>query len=220
MPQNKDSQPPKVMTWAKATPILVIAFIFDAIRFMFDMFWFFGPIFAAVLCINGANTSLETSLGDTGGQVVAAICGGVAVAGGIVASPVLISFGVVMAMAVGFAGWIMLGLITMMTNARMFKENAGNLLWFVGGLMMSEVPIINGLPAFTVSMARMYHNQIKKEKAALKAYTATRAAELAQERQQQMAQLTQVQNRQAIQMQEAANEEQYDEIPEEAREAA
>lgn len=161
MPQNSsNSKPPEVMTWGKAVPTLIVCALVDALRFMFEMFWFFGPAIAALYC--------TSKVGDVIGTVAGGLlCGGAAAAAGTAAVAVIGPFGIMMAMATGFAGWLLVGLGTYMFNSRLFKENG---LLFAGSLLVSELPLVGALPALTVIMWRMYHNQIKKEKAALKKY--------------------------------------------------
>lgn len=181
MPQKKNSQePPRVMTWMKALPVLVACLIFDALRFMFNQFWFFGPV------LIGIGTS--AMVGGVTGKVAGVIAGGASVLG----APELQVFGIVMAMAVGLFGWCTVGLLLMITNARIFKENAGNALWFIASLGISEIPFIGALPALTGTVVKMYSTQIKKEKRALKQYEQQQATERLQERKQQIAELMQV----------------------------
>jgi hypothetical protein len=95
------------------------------------------------------------------------------------------AFGVIMAMTVGLMGWLAIGLMLIITNSRIFEENAGHALWFAGSLLISEIPIIGTIPALTIIVWRMYRVQIKKEAAALQKYESEQAAALAEERQQQ-----------------------------------
>lgn len=186
------------MTWTKALPILAISLIFDAVRLLFEMFWFFGPALAALYCtIQGSGTAVGAFAGVT---AVATICGGVAGVAGFFGAGAIEAFGVIMAIAVGLLGWMTVGLILIMTNARIFKENAGHSLWFIGSLLISEVPIIGALPALTGTTLKMYHAQIKKDKKALVAYEKRHADEQLQERRQQAAEL--MQSRDAEQAQE------------------
>lgn len=181
MPQKRNSQePPRVMTWMKASPVLILSFIFDALRFMFSQFWFFGPV------LIGIGTSAV--VGGVTGKVAGVIAGGASVLG----APELQIFGIVMAMAVGLLGWLTIGLLLIITNARIFKENAGNTLWFIASLGISEIPFIGALPALTGTVVKMYSTQIKKEKAMLRKYEKEQDAVQLQERKQQAAELMQV----------------------------
>lgn len=195
------------MSWGRAVPILLICAVFDALRFICEQFWFFGPAIATAYC-----TTKGIILGTACTTTVAAI--------GFFGSAAITAFGVIMAMAVGLFGWMTIGLALIMTNARIFKENASGALHFALGLLVSEIPIIGTLPAFTISVARMYHTQIKKEKEDLKQYEEERAAELqANERRER--QIMQMRATQQAQL-EATIEEQalQEEIPEEVRETA
>ena len=195
MPQKRNStEPPPVMTLGKAIPVLVIAVLFDALRIMFEFFWFFGPALAGVYCASEVSGVLGTAVGES-------LCGVGATAIGFFGAPAITMFGVVMAIAVGLLGWMTIGFILMLTNARIFKENA---LWFAGSLLISEVPLVGAIPAFSITMSRMYHRQIKSDKKALAQYEQSQQEERLQEQRQQGA-LAQANTAQ----QEAANEEAY-----------
>ena len=181
MPQKRNSQePPPAMTWAKASPVLVLCIIFDALRFMFNQFWFFGPVLIGI----GTSAVIDGAVG----KVAGVIAGGASVLG----APELQVFGIVMAMAVGLFGWLTIGLLLITTNTRIFKENAGNALWFIASLGISEIPFIGALPALTGTVLKMYGTQIKKEKRALKQYEQQQATERLQEQKQQAVELMQV----------------------------
>ncbi|MBU6491073.1 hypothetical protein KGQ25_02910 [Patescibacteria group bacterium] len=214
---SNDSQPPQAMTWAKALPILVIAGIFDALRFMFEQFWFFGPALAGV----GVAVATSGWVGSWVGGALGAATGAVL---GFFGGAALEIFGIVMAMAVGLLGWLTIGLLLMITNGRLFKEQAGNTIWFMFGLFISEIPIIGSLPGLTGVTFKMYHAQIREEKKALARYEKERVGMLQQEREARARQIMQVRAVQLAQaeQQEAMNEESYDdeEIPDEVREAA
>ena len=159
MPRKTNNKPPpEVMTWGKATPALVISVIFDALRLMFVGFIFFGPAMAGLYCDYKAGEWIGSAFGLT-----KTACATGAVALGFFGAPALIAFGTVMAMAVGFAGWLTVGGWLLATNSRIFKENA---LWFVGSLLFSEAPFIGAIPAITGAVWKMHSNQIKIEKAA------------------------------------------------------
>lgn len=231
MPQKRNNtEPPPVMTWGKALPILIIAAIFDALRIMCEQFWFFGPLLTAFYCTAKVSGVLGTTVGG-------ALCGVAATAAGVVGAGPLEVFGIVMAMAVGLFGWLTLLLLLMLMNGRIFKENAGNAIWFAASLLVSEAPLIGTIPAFIGITWRLYSTQIKNDKEALLKYEQQREAEQLQERNQQTAQLMQVRAAQQAQIEqqeaaneavyaEAANDEQYnetattEEIPEEERRAA
>lgn len=192
MPQKRNSsKPPEVMTWSKAGPVLVIAGIFDAVRLMFEMFWFFGPALAALYC----TVKASGAVGGLGG-LTAAVCGIAAGAAGSAGAPAIETFGVVMAMATGLIGWMVIGLFLLRSNPRIFTENKAAFLVFAGGLLVSEVPIVGSVPAMTIVLWRMYRMQIHKDKKVLQAYEKERAAEQLRER-QEAAQLMQMQQAQA-----------------------
>ena len=179
------------MTWAKASPVLIIAIIFDAVRCFFEMFWFFGPALAGVGCTFGVNGWIGTTLVTVGGKLVAVGCAALAGVLGFYGSGAIEAFGVVMALATGLIGWLTVGLILIITNARIFKENEGHALWFIVSLAISEVPIVGSLPGLTVIAVKMYSTQIKKDKAALKKYQKEREELQNQDRNQKIAEFMQ-----------------------------
>ena len=133
MPQKRNnSGPPEVMNWGKAMPILAIAGVFDAVRLMFEMFWFFGPALAALYC----TVKVSGAIGGAGG-LTAAVCGIAAGAAGVAGAPAIEIFGVVMAMATGLIGWMVIGLFLIRSNPRIFSANKSAFLVFAGGLLVS-----------------------------------------------------------------------------------
>ncbi|MFA6502842.1 MAG: hypothetical protein WCT45_01120 [Candidatus Paceibacterota bacterium] len=233
MPKNRNnpprraarSKPPETMTWGKAAPVLVVAGIFDLIRIFFEMLWFFGPALVGLYCAD--------KVGDVAvvGKALIAACTYGATTVGVVGAPAIEAFGVIMAIAVGFFGWLFIGFLLVIKNPRIFQKNAGNIAWFAGGLLVSEVPFVGVLPALTGTLLRLYAVQIKQEGAALKQYEKEQVAHELAERKRQAAELLQMQQRQQL----AANEEaasnvipfpsqeaapDEEEIPDEIRKAA
>lgn len=171
------------MTWGKASPVLIVCVVFDALRIFFEQFWFFGPALAAAAC-TGVVSSWVSSLGG----LTAATCTAAAGVLGYFGAAPIAAFGVIMAMAVGLMGWLAIGLILIMTNARIFEENAGHALWFAVSLLISEVPIVGTIPALTIIVWRMYRTQIKKEAVARRQYESEQAVALAEEREERQRQ--------------------------------
>ena len=161
--KTNDSGPPKVMTWGKAMPVLVLCVIFDALRAFFSMFWFFGPALAALYC----TSTTSGWVGSLGGLTTAACTAGAGALGFYGFVPAA-TFGTVMAMAVGLIGWLTVFLIQLINNAGIFKENFAMIIRILLGLLLSEIPIINALPSLTILNATMFHIQIKKGKEELK----------------------------------------------------
>ena len=218
------------MTWGKAAPVLVISAVFDAVSFMFDWFIFFGPALAAVTCTAVVSGPLSTwTLGAFGTKTAAFACVNVAGVAGFFGAGVIESFGIIMAMVTSFAGWLVILIILLVFNQRIFKENA---LWFGGSLLVSEIPLLGSLPVITFVVWRMFSNQIKTEKAAKAKWEKEQADAQKQERNQQVAQMMRVQQAQRAEQEaandarydqtEAANDERYsdDEIPDDVRKAA
>ena len=226
MPQNRNNtEPPEVMTRPKSMPVIVVAVLFDAIRAFFTLFWFFGPALAGVYC----TSKVSDWIGALGG-VTAAGCSAAAIAGGAAVSEFTTPLGVVMADAVGLAGFLILGLWIVMTNARILKAVASAPLQFAGAFAVGEIPFLGAFPVFAVILWRLYGAQIRSEKAAFAKWEKENASAQLQQRNQVAAQVMQIQAAQQAQFMEqeaaneavyaeAANDEQY-EIPEDEKMAA
>lgn len=202
MPRKRNNpEPPPVMTWKKASPVLGAAAVFDLLRIMFEQFWFFGPAILALYC----TTKVSGVVGATAGGWA---CSAVAAAAGVVGFAAIEVFGIVMAMAVGFAGWLVVGLFLVKWNPRIFKENATNVLWFGASLLISEVPIVGTLPALTGVTYKLYRTQIANDRRALAKYGQEQESARLQEKRQQDFELMQLAA--VRQAQEAANDAQYE----------
>jgi len=192
MSPSRSSSPPRVMMWGKAMPVIVIAVVFDLMRIFFQQFWFFGPAVAAVGCTAGVNSIVETTIAETAGKAVAIGCGAVAGAAGFYGVGVFETFGVIMAMAVGLAGFLTLGIWIAASDSRLFKVNKSGWLWLTGGLGVAEIPFIGTFPAFSVVLWILYRRQIKIEKAGLKRWQQEQAQLASQDRENQIAELMQM----------------------------
>jgi len=187
-----NAQPPEVMTWQKAIPVLIVAGIFDVARIFFEFFWFLGPALGAALCTaTTAETVSKVTLGIAGVKTAALVCSLATGALGVWAAPALTMFGVVMSMAFGFAGFMILGLLMMRNMPRMLKANTTGAIWLMGSFVMSEIPFLGALPAFTLTLFKLYRTQIKVEKAAFKKFKTSQQTTQLQEQQQQLLQMQQ-----------------------------
>ncbi len=174
---------PPVMTWGKAAPIIVVAVIFDALRFMCDQAWFFGPALAALYCTAKVSGILSTyTFGLLGTGTAAAACVTVAGVVGAAGVAAVEAAGTVLALAIGLLGWLTVTLFLVLTDSRIFKTDKSSLLWLVGGLFIAEVPFINMLPGLTGTTIKLFATQIRKEKAAHADWARANAARLATER--------------------------------------
>lgn len=211
MPQKNNSpEPPPVMTWTRASWFLAAAIISDLLRIMFEQFWFFGPALATAYCTVKVGSVVGSTIGGW-------LCGPAALAAGIFGFAAIEVFGIVMAMAVGLAGWLVVFGLLMFFNRRIFLENSGNMLFFGASLLVSEVPLIGTIPAISLILWRMFHLQIKKDREALAQYQKQEAVRI-EEQNRHMIELLQIEAER--QNQEAANDEFYakaandEEIPE------
>jgi hypothetical protein len=198
MSPSRSNTPPDAMTWKRALPVLILCGIFDISRAFFSMFWLFGPVIAVMYCASGASGIL--------GTILAAICAAAAGTAGYFLSPALVTFGVIMAMVIGLVGWMTIGLILIMFNARIIKENASASLNLLASLGVGEAPLINAVPALTFTVARLYRTQIRKEHKELKAWEKAHAAQLQQEREARLQQVQQARQAQEQDEQEFEDE--------------
>jgi hypothetical protein len=213
MPAAKEANDnePQRMTWAKAAPIFAITGTFDLARLFFTLFWFFGPVLAGTATAAYLNQYMGSWLSETIGTLVAG-------ASGVYLSAALGIFGTVMAMVLGFMGALVSLSAILATNARIFKVNARAVLWMVLGFGITQTPFIGGLPSLTVTAWRLYHHQIKAEKAAHQAWQQARDAA---EQEKRVARETHITQRHAQRAEEQAVRGANDnEIPEHGRMAA
>ncbi len=186
-------------------PILLTAGLLDVVRMFFQLFWFFGPALAALYC----TTEATAVVGSLWGLTKAACTAGAATLGVAAVAPIT-GFGVVMAMAVGLVGFLILGLWILKGNPRLLKAQVSGSMWFAGGFGISQFPFIGALPAYTIVLLKLYRTQIKVEQAAYKKWENDQAARQLQEQSQQQ-QAAQMQHQAAehaqFNEQEAANAE-------------
>lgn len=179
------------MTWGKAAPVLALCVAFDLLRTFFSLFWLFGPALGAAYCTSTVNIAAGTDIAGGAGQVVAGLCTGVAVAAGVAFSAAITWFGVIMAMAIGLFGWLLVYTILIVSNGRIFRENSSSILMTLLSLGTSELPFINALPALTLTTGRLYHTQIKMEKKRLQKWKQEQVQIAQREYQQQYMQMSQ-----------------------------
>ena len=195
MPRSSQSKPePPRMTWGKAAPILVVAGITDALKFMSEWLVFFGPAVAGLYCTVKAGGSA------TAGAVCTAAAGAVGFFGAEITEPL----GIIMAMVIAFAGWLIVGFWILVKNLRLLKANATGNLWLVGSLALGLIPFLDTFPFLTGTLAKLYHTQIKTEEAEHKKWEQETAA--ARKREQERAAMAAAQARMQV---EAANDAQY-----------
>jgi len=204
------------MTWGKAVPVLALCLVFDLLGLIFQFFWFFGPILLGVAAGAWWGSTLVGGVvggGTTAGTVVGAATG---FFGGIA----LGVFGVIMAIVVGFAGWLVVGLLLLVMNHRIFKANEKAILWVLFGLGVDMVPFVGALPGITGVVTKLYYTQIKKEKAALATWRAEQKQHEQQGRAERNAQIRYMHEARAIRERQGAAANADGAIPEEVREAA
>lgn len=195
MPRRRNSsEPPKVMTWGKALPIIIVAFIFDLVRIFFEWFWFLGPALGALVCTAGVNGAIGANVTGVVGKTVATGCIVAAGAAGFFTSETTIAFGVIMADMVALIGWLTIGLWIFTTNRRIFKENGEDITHVVLlylSILISFIPIIGTAPTVGMITYRFFKFQIKTEKRYLREWEEEQEIERLKEIQQQETQFMQ-----------------------------
>ena len=212
MPPTR-SEPPPVMTWPKAAPVLGAAGVFFALRFFFEWFVFLGPALAAAACTAAGNNSFLSWFGSLGTKVSATLCSVGAAVLGSFSFPVSYLFGTIMAMAVGFGGMLLVSIYIMSSNGRLFKEDARAWLWLGGGFLLSEVPFIGSFPSLFGAVWLLYTSQIKRDQAA---YAAWEEQERARTQAMRLAAQQAAYDAQSAARREAANDAQYTQDEQEA----
>jgi hypothetical protein len=209
---NLNSGPPPVMTWSKASLFIAIAVIFDLVRTFFLGFVFFGPALLAGACTYETAGYVGTkvaALACTAGTTAIVVGGNILTAGALTAT--LAFFGQVMGMSVGFSGWIVLGILLLLLNRRIFVTNASAALTSLVGLGITQIPFIDFIPALTGTTLRLFSVQIRSERAALTEWKKKESARInAQQQQQQLLLLQQRAQEEAL-----LAEQEEEEIPDE-----
>ncbi len=178
------------MSWATATPSLVIGGLFDLFRYAFLFFWLWGP------AVIGYGVSSYY-----GGGIEGHIAGAVAGLAGYTATPVLAAFGTVMSITMAISGWFLVLIFILMIDTHIITKHPTGILWLLEGIMGSTF-----LMAFF-----MFRAQIRKERETLKQWERTSAAAREAREAAQLAKAARLR---------AANDNQTEEIPGAPAEAA
>lgn len=214
--RRASSEPPEVMTWGRAWPVIIVAGLFDLLSVFFAFFWFLGPAIAGIYCNVKGNELVGSLWGFT-----ATACIAIAAGTGAAFSGVTMSYGLIMADAVGFIGFLVLGLWIIRTNSRLFKDAATAPFWFIVAFLIKEIPFIGTLPSFLFVTRTLYKVQIHTERIALKKWKEENAATQLQEQHRETAQIIDFQAaREARLAQQKSQEAARDEIPENEKLAA
>ena len=200
---------PSAMTWRRATPVFILAIIFDVLRGFFAFFWLFGPALAFMYC----DWKVGQYLWSGAASLVCSAGAGIL---GISAFAILAPFGAVMAMAVGFIGFLALFGTVFLSNRRIFHDEPISIIEILGGFALSEVPLLDAIPVFTFLIWRLYGKQIKKDAKKLQEWNKQYAAAMAVRDQEIAGQIMQLQQAQMQEVvaQEAENDAYAEEMAE------
>lgn len=184
----------------------MVSAVFDGLRFVCDWLFIFGPLLVGA----GAGVLANVAAGGgTAGHVAGVVAGVVGVGGTtFFGDEALAPLGEILGVVVGILGWLTVGLLLMISNPRIFKENAGHLLWTLLNFLVSELPLVGGLPLLTARVWTLYSAQIKKEKKALQDFKTNQVASIRSEQQQRAIQM--MQTRVAQQLQLTQQEEEFE----------
>lgn len=177
---------PKTMTWAKAIPVLAVCLVFDAVRFIFEWFILFGPAFLGAGAGYLASGYLAWLPGNAGPWLSGLVGAATAGASGYYGFSIFLALGEIMSVVIGIAGWITVLLILISLNRRVFRRDAKYFIWMLVGFVGTETPFLGSISWLTITVARLYYVQIKKEKGALRAWEAAQR-QIAQAQQEELA---------------------------------
>lgn len=207
MVRMADDAPPKTMTWTKALPALLIAGVFDALRYFFALFWITGP------ALIGGVVAQKAS-GVLGAKLALVLGGAAGAAAGYYGAPVFVTLGAVMSIVVVILGLLTLLVFLLISNPRIFKRDMFYLPWILFGIVASLL--------FTTW--KLHRTQIRKERATLAAWRSRHAADERARQARRAALLARARaertQAEAARAATEAEEEAPEEIPEEVREAA
>jgi hypothetical protein len=161
------------MTWRRASIYIAVAFVFDTIRFIFEQFWFFAPL------LIGFGIANWVLWGGAGSVLIATVVGGVVT---YFAAPVVIFIGLIFAAIFGFIGWLVLAVMLLVGNRRIFSYGAVDFVWFIGSFAGSIMPFIGGLPFLSGTLFVLFRKQIHEEKKLLKKWQAEENKRLAEQK--------------------------------------
>lgn len=164
------------MTRARSLPIVLVSLFFDALRLVFNWFWFFGPLLVGA----GVGTLVGSVAGTTLGTAAGAVAGLAAGAG----IAVFETIGIMLAFLTDLLGWLTVWLLLMILNHRIFKANGGSLSVLLG-IIIGGIPFIGSIPVQSVMIWRMYGVQIKNEREDLQRWEQENAIMLIQQRRDQ-----------------------------------
>lgn len=157
-------EPVAKMTGGKVTLLVSFALLFDALKFMCTQLWFFGP---ALIALAG---SVAVGGGWFGAAVGTIIGAGAAATVGAAIEAV----GIILALVVGLVGWIILFTLMIAMGIQPFGEK--HFITTLFGFLVSEIPFIDAVPSFTISMWRIVQGERKADREARKKWETENAA--------------------------------------------
>jgi hypothetical protein len=187
------------MNAMKATILMSLALVFDVLKFMATQLWIFGPALVGGAAGVAVASQYGALAGKAAGLITGAASGAAELIPGVAAGVELI--GVILALAIGLLGWLILITVMASFRIRFFKGESRNFLRLFVGFLVSEIPLIDALPSFTVSTWLIIRGEYKAQKEAKAKYDAEYGAFLKQQQRTQNIEQKQLLQLQAAQIQ-------------------
>ncbi len=206
-------EPKPKMPARKAVFAILLAVLFDALKFVCNFLIFFAPLIAGFLAgVYASSSGLPSWASGAIGVIAGGSTAVLEAAGGAAVVGVV---GAIMSVIIGFMGWLFFIVWFLITNVPMLTSPR-RFLKIVWGFVTSSVPILNALPSFTIFIGRIILDVRKEDRAARKTWD--EELQEAHVRLQQ-AQLTRLARARLMQEQMLAREIGEEEIAVEAEEA-
>lgn len=116
--------------------------------------------------------------GGAGSVLVGTLVGGVVT---FFAAPIVIFIGLIFAAIFAFIGWLVLGLMILMGNRRMFAYGAFDFIWFIAAFAGAMMPFVGGLPFMSGTLFFLFRKQIHAERKLLQKWQAEEAKRVAEQ---------------------------------------
>lgn len=197
----------RMPTW-KFVAALVVAGLFDALKFCCIFIIFLGPVIAGAVAAGeyGSIVGWLVGLGVAAASLIPAVAGFEEF------------FGSLAAMLISLVGWLAFTFWFILSGVKLNKAGGKNLIALVAGWFVSEIPLIDLIPSFTPSIWYICNNERKEYKKMYAKWKAESDAYQRQQLQERQAYIAQVQANQAARVQQEAAAAQ-EEIPEELAQA-
>ena len=160
---------PKMRISASWQAFLIgLSILLDALKAFFASFLITGSLLLGAGSVALLSSSDWTSWLPDAAKTAIGTAVTVGAAGTV--GPYLEAFGIVLAMAIGLAGWALLITLLYASGVRFFTGSGRNLLMTFAGFCASEVPIVDALPTFTPTVYLLIRETRKEDRKAIAAW--------------------------------------------------